>query len=142
MSIFSSTYIYCSYLIFDRYHCKIYSGHRNVKNIGGDYVVGLIYPLEIGLINVHAYITKVGGDQSPTSPYIPTALLILLMQLATITAFDYRCLFYETTCMKFFWKMHINFIGTKTKAELLQLKPHPFICTRNYINKKVGNRKN
>ena len=29
-----------------------------------------------------------------------------------------------------------------TKAELLQLKPHPFICTRNFNNKKVGNRKN
>ena len=28
------------------------------------------------------------------------------------------------------------------KAELLQLKPHPFICTRSFINKKVGNRKN
>ena len=28
------------------------------------------------------------------------------------------------------------------KAELLQLKPHPFICTRNFINKIVGNRKN
>ena len=27
------------------------------------------------------------------------------------------------------------------KAELLQLKPHPFICMRNFINKKVGNRK-
>ena len=23
------------------------------------------------------------------------------------------------------------------QAELLQLKPHPFICTRNFINKKV-----
>ena len=28
------------------------------------------------------------------------------------------------------------------KAELLQLKPHPFIRMRNFINKKVGNRKN
>ena len=28
------------------------------------------------------------------------------------------------------------------KAELLQLKPHPFICMRNFINEKVGNRKN
>ena len=28
------------------------------------------------------------------------------------------------------------------KAELLQLKPHPFICMRNFINKKVVNRKN
>ena len=28
------------------------------------------------------------------------------------------------------------------KAELLQLKPHPFICMRNFIYKKVGNRKN
>ena len=28
------------------------------------------------------------------------------------------------------------------KAELLQLKLHPFICMRNFINKKVGNRKN
>ena len=25
------------------------------------------------------------------------------------------------------------------KAELLQLKPHPFICVRNFINKKVVN---
>ena len=23
------------------------------------------------------------------------------------------------------------------KAELLQLKPHPFICMRNFINKKL-----
>ena len=29
-----------------------------------------------------------------------------------------------------------------TKAELLQLKPHPFICMRNFINKRVGNQKN
>ena len=29
-----------------------------------------------------------------------------------------------------------------TKAELLQIKPHPFICIRNCITKKVGNRKN
>ena len=28
-----------------------------------------------------------------------------------------------------------------SKAELLQLKPHPFICMRNFINKKVGNQK-
>ena len=28
------------------------------------------------------------------------------------------------------------------KAELLQLKPHPFICTRNFITKKVANRRN
>ena len=28
------------------------------------------------------------------------------------------------------------------KAELLQLKPHPFICMRNFMNKKFGNRKN
>ena len=28
------------------------------------------------------------------------------------------------------------------KAELLQLKPHPFICMRNFIKEKVGNRKN
>ena len=28
------------------------------------------------------------------------------------------------------------------KAELLQLKPHPFSCMRNFINKKVRNRKN
>ena len=25
------------------------------------------------------------------------------------------------------------------KAELLHLKPHPFICTKNYIGKKDGN---
>ena len=30
----------------------------------------------------------------------------------------------------------------KDKAELLQLKPHPFICMRNFLNKKVGNQKN
>ena len=29
-----------------------------------------------------------------------------------------------------------------SKAELLQPKPHPFICMRNFINIKVGNRKN
>ena len=28
-----------------------------------------------------------------------------------------------------------------TKAELLQLKPHPFIDMTNFINEKVGNRK-
>ena len=28
-----------------------------------------------------------------------------------------------------------------TKAELLQLKPHPFICMRNFITTKVGNQK-
>ena len=28
-----------------------------------------------------------------------------------------------------------------SKAKLLQLKPHPFICTRNFINKKVGKTK-
>jgi hypothetical protein len=26
-----------------------------------------------------------------------------------------------------------------SKAELLQLKPHPFICMINFINKNVGN---
>ena len=31
--------------------------------------------------------------------------------------------------------------GFTTKSELLQLKPHPFICMRNFINKKVGNQK-
>ncbi len=30
-------------------------------------------------------------------------------------------------------------VSSETKAELLQLKPHPFISTRNFINKKVGN---
>ena len=29
-----------------------------------------------------------------------------------------------------------------TKAELLQLKPHPFICRRNFFNEKVRIRKN
>ena len=29
-----------------------------------------------------------------------------------------------------------------SKAELLQLKPHPFICMKNFIDKKVGNRRN
>jgi hypothetical protein len=28
------------------------------------------------------------------------------------------------------------------KAELLLLKPHPFICQRSFISKKVGNRRN
>ena len=32
--------------------------------------------------------------------------------------------------------MHVH-----TKAELLQLKPHPFICMGNFIDKKVGNQK-
>ena len=27
----------------------------------------------------------------------------------------------------------------QSKAELLQLKPHPFICMRNCTNKTVGN---
>ena len=34
---------------------------------------------------------------------------------------------------------------SKTKAELLQVGiffPHPFICMRNFITKKVGNRRN
>ena len=41
-----------------------------------------------------------------------------------------------------------NFLGAfamfvvASKAELLQLKPHPFICMRNFINEKVGNPKN
>ena len=32
--------------------------------------------------------------------------------------------------------------GAQSKAELLQLKPHPFICTRNFIEEKVRNQKN
>ena len=32
----------------------------------------------------------------------------------------------------------VNFL----KAELLQLKPHPFICIIHFINTKVGNEKN
>jgi hypothetical protein len=35
-----------------------------------------------------------------------------------------------------------NDIQKGPKAELLQLKPHPFICMKNLINKKVGNQKN
>ena len=35
-----------------------------------------------------------------------------------------------------------SLVLVSTKAELLQLKPHPFICMRNFINEKVGNRKN
>ena len=38
-------------------------------------------------------------------------------------------------------KNNVNY-NDMTKAELLQLKPHPFICMRNFMNKKVGNRKN
>ena len=34
----------------------------------------------------------------------------------------------------------LNFVSSK--AELLQLKPHPFIFMKKFINKKVGNRKN
>ena len=30
--------------------------------------------------------------------------------------------------------------GKVRKTKLLQLKPHPFICMKNFINKKVGNR--
>ena len=29
-----------------------------------------------------------------------------------------------------------------TEAESLQLKTHPFICMRNFMNKKVGKQKN
>jgi hypothetical protein len=35
-----------------------------------------------------------------------------------------------------------NFRHRLPKAELLQLKPHPFICQRHFVTKKVGNRKN
>ena len=39
--------------------------------------------------------------------------------------------------------IHFDFLLTSPiKARLLQLKPHPFICMRNFINRKVGNRKN
>ena len=34
-----------------------------------------------------------------------------------------------------------NLICITVKAELLQLKPHPFICMGNFIDKKFGNRK-
>ena len=37
-------------------------------------------------------------------------------------------------------KNNVDYNDTN-KAELLQLKPHPFIWTRNFINKKVGNQK-
>ena len=47
----------------------------------------------------------------------------------------------------FFWfhpnYVHFSSLKNEDKAELLQLKPpHTFICMRNFINKKVGNRKN
>ena len=45
---------------------------------------------------------------------------------------------YEQSKEDFFnWEKSSNSI-----AELLQLKCTPFICMRNFINKKVGNRKN
>ena len=34
------------------------------------------------------------------------------------------------------------FTNPETKAELLLLKPHPFICQRSFISKIVGNRRN
>ena len=37
---------------------------------------------------------------------------------------------------------HINFDTLINKAELLLLKPRPFICPRRFISKKVGNRRN
>ena len=37
---------------------------------------------------------------------------------------------------------HLYRILTRVhKAELLQLKPYPFICMKNVINEKVGNQK-
>ena len=36
---------------------------------------------------------------------------------------------------------HFQQTFERSKAELLQLKPHPFIRMRNFINKKVENRK-
>ena len=37
---------------------------------------------------------------------------------------------------------NLRYPRDQDKAELLLLKPHPFICVRNLIYKKVGNRKN
>ena len=37
---------------------------------------------------------------------------------------------------------YVNYGRVLTKAKLLLLKPHPFICQRSFIGKKVGNRRN
>ena len=51
--------------------------------------------------------------------------------------------YYETIKGTKYYSYKIDYYETlKGKAELLQLKSHPFICMRNFIDKKVGNRKN
>ena len=51
--------------------------------------------------------------------------------------------YYETIKGSKYYIYKIDYYETlKGKAELLQLKPHPFICMRNFIDKKVGNQKN
>ena len=42
-----------------------------------------------------------------------------------------------------FWQMfeRLRYVFTSTKAELVQVNHTPNICLRNFINKKVGNRK-
>ena len=35
------------------------------------------------------------------------------------------------------FKKHLQQKSSYSKAELLQLKPHPFICMKNFIDKKL-----
>jgi hypothetical protein len=41
-----------------------------------------------------------------------------------------------------FHLLELSVADQVSKAELLHLKCHPFICMKNLTNKKVGNRKN
>ena len=40
------------------------------------------------------------------------------------------------------WLIFVYLFFILSKAELLQLKLHSFICMKKFINKKIGNRKN
>ena len=50
----------------------------------------------------------------------------------------------ETTLMEIVYirKYLKGLVVDRAKAELLQRKPHPFICQRTFINENVGNREN
>jgi hypothetical protein len=40
------------------------------------------------------------------------------------------------------WVMKFHTWWVKIKAELMLLKPHPFICQRSFISKIIGNERN
>ena len=60
--------------------------------------------------------------------------------------FDLINISHPNTSKSVHWRFKANFPTNKansvtSKAELLKLKPHPFIFMINFVNKKVGNRK-